>query len=62
MTTLRVPEMMCENCVRRITKALSAEDMRFTVSLETKTVALEQGDPKKAIDALAAVGFDAEQA
>ena len=27
MTTIKVPDMMCENCVKRITNALTAADM-----------------------------------
>lgn len=64
MMTLRVPEMMCSNCVRRITNALNAQSLKFTVSLADKSVALdEEGDKvQAAIEALAEVGFDAERA
>lgn len=61
---LSVPEMMCQNCVKRITNALDAEGLRFTVSLETKSVELEgsEADADKAIRALDGVGFDAVRA
>ncbi len=36
MKTISVPDMMCENCVRRITEALSNENLKFEVSLEKK--------------------------
>ena len=33
MTTISVPDMMCENCVKRITNALTAAELKFSVSL-----------------------------
>ena len=39
MTTISVPDMMCENCVKRITNALTAAELKFSVSLDTKTFA-----------------------
>lgn len=36
MTIISVPDMMCSNCVRRITEALSNAGLKFTVSLEKK--------------------------
>ena len=44
MTTISVPDMMCENCVKRITNALTAADLKFTVSLDTKTVTVDGCD------------------
>jgi len=41
MTTIKVPEMMCQNCVRRITDALTAAGLTFSVSLESKTVTID---------------------
>ena len=32
-----VPDMMCENYVKRITNALTAAELKFSVSLDTKT-------------------------
>lgn len=29
MTTISVPDMMCENCVKRITNALTAAELKF---------------------------------
>ena len=40
MTTISVPDMMCENCVKRITNALTAAELKFSVSLDTKTVTI----------------------
>ena len=41
MTTISVPDMMCENCVKRITNALTAAELKFSVSLDTKTVTID---------------------
>ena len=32
MITISVPDMMCENCVKRITNALTAAELKFSVS------------------------------
>ena len=36
MTTIKVPDMMCENCVKRITNALTAAELTFRVDLAAK--------------------------
>ena len=41
MTKIAVPDMMCENCVKRITNALTESDLQFSVSLEEKTVTID---------------------
>ncbi|MBR3641075.1 MAG: heavy-metal-associated domain-containing protein [Oscillibacter sp.] len=41
MFTISVPDMMCENCVRRITNALTEADLKFEVSLADKRVTLD---------------------
>ena len=33
--------MMCEHCVARITEALKAKDLKFTVDLAGKTVSID---------------------
>ena len=35
---ISVPDMHCDACVKRITNALNAAGLKFTVSLESKTV------------------------
>ena len=35
---ISVPDMHCDACVKRITNALNAVGLKFTVSLESKTV------------------------
>jgi len=51
--------MMCDNCVRRITKALTAADLKFTVSLENKTVTIDGCDhcTDTAVSELEDLGF-----
>ena len=44
MTTIFVPDMMCENCVKRITNALTEAELKFTVSLPDKTVTIDSPD------------------
>lgn len=64
MTVLKVPDMHCENCVRRITEALTEEKLHFSVSLPDRTVSVEGGDAavEKAIEAMDDLGFEAEKA
>lgn len=61
MTILNVPEMHCGNCVRRITDALSAAGLTFSVSLEEKTVTIDgcESCVRTAISALDDLGFTA---
>jgi len=42
--TISVPDMMCENCVRRISTALTAAGLKYAVSLDQKTVSVEGED------------------
>lgn len=62
VTTLKVPDMHCDNCVLRITKALGALGLSFSVSLPDKTVTVDgdDGSVKSAINALDDLGFDVE--
>ena len=62
MTTISVPDMMCENCVKRITTALSEADLKFTVSLADKTVTIDgcQNCVKTAVSELEDLGFTPE--
>ena len=41
MFTISVPDMMCQNCVKRITNALSEAELKFSVELENKTVTID---------------------
>ena len=62
MTTISVPDMMCENCVKRITTALSEADLKFTVSLADETVTIDgcQNCVKTAVGELEDLGFTPE--
>ena len=62
MTVLSVPGMHCEKCVERITNVLNDAGLKFTVSLENKSVAVD-GDEnaiKTAISEIGDIGFDVE--
>jgi len=61
MRVLKVEEMHCNACVDRITKALAAADLKFSVSLEEKKVSIDGCDHcvKTAIDELDDLGFTA---
>jgi len=54
--------MMCENCVKRITNALTAAELKFTVSLPDKTVTIDGCDNcvKTAVSELEDLGFTPE--
>ena len=41
MTTLKVPDMHCSMCVKRITDTLNAVNLKFSVSLADKTVTID---------------------
>ena len=62
MTTINVPDMMCENCVRRITSALTEAELKFQVSLEAKTVTIDGCDNcvSTAVSELEDLGFTPE--
>lgn len=62
MTTIKVPEMMCQNCVRRITDALNGAELKFSVELESKTVTIDgcQHCVATAVSELEDLGFSAE--
>ncbi len=63
MAVINVPDMHCENCVRRITEALGKAGVEFSVSLEAKTVTVNgcDGCVAKAMNALDDLGFSAER-
>lgn len=60
MTTLLVPDMHCEHCVKRIGETLDAVNIAHTISLEEKTVAIEDDAAvETAISELDDIGFEA---
>lgn len=56
---ISVPDMHCDACVKRITNALNAAELKFTVSLEDKTVTVDGCEHclKTAVCALEDLGF-----
>ena len=62
MTKISVPDMMCENCVKRITTALTEADLKFEVSLPDKTVTVDgcENCVKTAVSELEDLGFTPE--
>ena len=61
MKTIKVPDMMCENCVKRITNALNEAELKFNVSLADKTVTIDGCDClKTALEELEDLGFTPE--
>lgn len=61
MKTLKVPGMMCNMCVKRITKALTDEGIEAVVELSTKSVSVAGDFASKVVDILDDLGFDVEQ-
>lgn len=61
MITYKVEEMSCNHCVSRIEKALTEAGIRHKVSLENKTVTIEdeQNNGEKAVEILDDLGFSA---
>jgi copper chaperone CopZ len=62
MKTIKVPDMMCENCVKRITNALNEAELKFNVSLADKTVTIDGCEHclKTAMEELEDLGFSPE--
>lgn len=62
MPTIKVPEMMCQNCVKRITNALTEAELKFSVDLDSKTVTIDgcQHCVATAVSELEDLGFSAE--
>ena len=59
---ISVPDMHCENCVKRINNALSETGIKFTVELENKTVTVNGCEHclKTALGELEDLGFTPE--
>jgi copper chaperone len=57
-----VPDMSCQHCVNRISKALEDLGLKdFSVDLEAKRVTVETDDPAQVISALDDAGYPAEE-
>lgn len=60
MKTLKVPGMMCQMCVKRISAAMNEAGIKFEIDLPSKTVTVSLDNVNKAIEILDDLGFDAE--
>lgn len=62
MTVLNVPDMHCQNCVKRITNALNAAEIRFIADLDNHTVTIDGDEAAvaRAKEELSDLGFEAE--
>lgn len=60
MNILKVEDMHCAGCVKRITEGLKAEGIKAEVSLEDKTVSFEGEEEivKKAVSEIEDLGFE----
>lgn len=59
MKVLKVEDMHCEMCVKRITEAMNEAKIDFEISLENKTVSVDESKIAQAIEELDDLGFDA---
>ncbi len=58
MTEIKVPGMHCPMCVKRISEALENAGINAVVSLETKTVSVDEKDVQKAKEEIEDIGFE----
>ena len=63
MTTVKVPDMPCNMCVKRTTDTLNAVNLKFSVSLDDKTVTIDGGEAAVAAakSGLDDIGFPVEE-
>ena len=61
MITLKVPGMMCQMCVKRITKGFADENLIAEIDLATKSVKVNEAQKNQAMEILDDLGFDAEE-
>jgi len=62
MTTLKVNNMRCEHCVKRINEALDKANIKHKIDLSNKTVKVEADKLKllEVFDILESIGYEAE--
>lgn len=60
MKTLKVSDMHCEMCVKRIDKALTGRGISHKISLSDKSVAVDETKIAEAKETLDDLGFTAE--
>ncbi len=61
MITLYSKDIHCNNCTNRIIKAFSKENIKAEVSLENKTIKVNQEDKQAAIELLDDLGFSSQE-
>ncbi len=59
MKNLKVEDMHCNMCVKRISNALDLAGIKFSISLSDKIVSVEDSMVDKAIEELDDLGFEA---
>ncbi|MFA6624420.1 MAG: heavy-metal-associated domain-containing protein [Bacilli bacterium] len=57
MVEIKVNDMKCGHCVMNIQKALEKEDINGVVSLEKKTVTVDEKDVDLAADCIIKAGY-----
>ncbi len=58
MTEIEVKGMHCQMCVKRISDALKEAEIEAVVSLETKTVSVNEKDIERAKEEIEDLGFE----
>lgn len=58
MTEIKVEGMHCPVCVKRISDALKEAEIEAVISLETKTVSVNENDVERAKEELEDLGFE----
>lgn len=62
MRLIKAEDMHCQMCVERIEKAMDKAGLRCEISLEDKTVAVEDLHVEEAIEIIDDLGFEAMEA
>ena len=58
MTVFKVPNMHCEKCAARISKAFGEAQIELAIDLASKTVTVSDEQKEKAAELLDDLGFD----
>lgn len=61
MVVLKVEDMHCQNCVKRISNVLTEEGIKFKIDLDTKTVEVEESKVEQAVESMSDLGFEAKK-
>lgn len=55
---IKVEDMMCEHCVRKITQVLESEGIDSTIDLSSKQVTVDEQDLEDALELIKNAGFN----